>query len=108
MPKAVAKKTVKTAKKPAAEAIKHFVLIDFPSTNEATAPGHYAFRISASPCNRVEISVDDQPWMECRNASGHWWLDWYDNTPGTHQVVARTHLENGEMLVSRRRKFKTL
>ena len=108
MPKATAKKAVKTVKKPVTEAIKHFVLIDFPSVNEATAPGHYAFRISASPCSKVEISVDDQPWMECRNASGHWWLDWYDNTPGTHQVAARAHLENGEVLVSRRRKFKTL
>ncbi len=107
MPKATTKKAVKTAKKPAAET-KQFVLIDFPANNETTAPGHYAFRISASPCSKVEISIDDQPWVECRNASGHWWHDWYDNTPGTHQVAARIHLDNGEMLVSRRRKFKTL
>ncbi|NLO91868.1 MAG: glucose-6-phosphate isomerase [Elusimicrobia bacterium] len=107
MPKA-AKKAVKTAKKAVVEAPKHFVLIDFPAMNEATAPGHYAFRITASLCNKVEISIDDQPWIECRNASGHWWHDWYENTPGSHQVVARMHLDNGEVLVSRRRRFKTL
>jgi len=79
--------------------------LDYPKSNEVIYPGHYAFRISASDCTKVEISIDDQPWVECHNASGYWWHEWMGTAPGSHQVVARMYV-NGDVVVSRRRRFK--
>ncbi|MFA5161517.1 MAG: hypothetical protein WC421_04650 [Elusimicrobiales bacterium] len=83
-----------------------YVTIDHPKHHETLTRGHYCFRIGASNCDRVEISVDDQTWKPCRHSVGYWWHDWYFDTTGTHQIVARLH-KGTDTLVSRRRRFKT-
>jgi hypothetical protein len=111
MAKTVAKKaTAKTApaktQAPAAvEQTKDYIVIDHPKNNEVIGKGAYSLRIGASKCDKVEISIDDQPWHVCRHSVGYWWYDWNCNAPGSHQAVARLH-KGGDVLVSRRRRFK--
>jgi hypothetical protein len=114
MAKTALKKTVKPAAPKAApaanvcsadSAAKDYIVIDHPKNNEVFNKGHYAFRIGASQCEAVEISIDDQPWHPCRHNAGYWWYDWNSHTAGNHQAVARLH-SNGSTLVSRRRRFK--
>lgn len=82
-----------------------YIVIDYPKNNETLSKGQYAFRIGASPCDKVEISIDDQPWHNCRHAVGYWWHDWNNSAAGSHQVVVRLH-KGGKTLVSRRKRFK--
>jgi len=83
-----------------------YVVIDHPKNNEVIGKGHYCFRIGASKCDSVEISLDDQPWKPCRSCVGYYWYDCNSNTVGSHQIVARLNKKGVEPLVSRRRRFK--
>jgi len=114
MARTATKRTAKSASAQAAkqttapateQAAKAYIVIDHPKNNEVFGKGHYAFRIGASKCDKVEISIDDQPWHSCRHTVGYWWFDWSCHVGGTHQAVARLH-NAGETLVSRRRRFK--
>jgi transaldolase/glucose-6-phosphate isomerase len=85
-----------------------YVVVDYPKNLETIAARHYSVRIGASDCTGVEISVNDQPWQACRHAVGYWWFDWNHFQPGTHQLVARMHMRNGEYLISKRRRCKVI
>ncbi len=97
--------TAKIAAPVIVEQAKEYIVIDHPKNNEVLGKGNYSMRIGASKCDKVEISIDDQPWHNCRHSVGYWWYDWHCTAPGTHQAVARQH-KGTQVLVSRRRRFK--
>lgn len=104
----LAKKTTKTVKTTTPTNTDEFVLLDHPKNLENITSREYTIRISATDCNGVDISIDDQPWQPCRNSVGYWWYDWFDFTTGTHQIVARLNKNNGEYLLSKRRRCKVI
>ncbi|MBI4655240.1 MAG: bifunctional transaldolase/phosoglucose isomerase [Elusimicrobia bacterium] len=80
--------------------------IDYPANLETITSRYYGIRIGASECCGMEVSIDDRPWQSCRHASGYWWYDWHNITPGMHQIVARMRKQNGEYVISKRRRCK--
>ena len=105
-----AKTTTNTATKTAARekltSTSEYVLIDHPKNLETITSRDYSVRIAASAAISLDISIDDAPWQGCRHSVGYWWFDWTNFTPGTHQLVARMHMKNGEYLISKRRRCK--
>ncbi|MEW5951380.1 MAG: bifunctional transaldolase/phosoglucose isomerase [Elusimicrobia bacterium] len=83
-----------------------YVVIDYPKNLETISSNNYTVRIGASNCLNVEISIDDQPWQNCRHSVGYWWYDWHNITPGNHQLTARINLGDGNYLISKRRRCK--
>jgi hypothetical protein len=66
----------------------------------------YTLRLSAPEgAAGVEVSIDDQAWLPCRRAVGHWWYDWTGYGPGAHRVAARADLPNGLRALSKSREF---
>lgn len=107
--KAVASATPETKSevKPEEIQVEEYVVVDHPKNLEVIPENiPFAVRIGASECSAMDISIDDQPWQPCRNAVGYWWFDWEGFTPGSHQIVARLHKNNGEFLISKRRRCK--
>jgi hypothetical protein len=86
--------------------VNEYVVVDYPKNLENITARQYTVRIGTSNCTGVDISVNDQPWQPCREASGYWWFDWNNFQAGTHQLVARMHKRNGEYLISKRRRCK--
>jgi hypothetical protein len=74
-------------------AVSKTVVIDYPQRNERVCSESYTIRVSApadpAAGDRVEVSIDDAPFVPCRYAAGHWWYDWTGYAPKEHQVVAR-------------------
>lgn len=65
------------------------ISIDYPKSGEEIFPEHYAVRISARPCEKVEVSVDGGLWQGCFNNSGYWWIHLTDLQDGAHSITAR-------------------
>ncbi|MGD9643298.1 MAG: hypothetical protein AB7V08_11230 [Elusimicrobiales bacterium] len=63
--------------------------IDYPKANEVVSREHYAVRITAAPCDKVEISIDGGTWALCSNSSGFWWFHLGGLAGGTHRLAAR-------------------
>ncbi len=88
-------------------------LISRPQTGEAVPVGRFEILGSAwsgaAPISRVEVSVDDQPWVEADIAPSRGkyaatpWAVTLDLSGGRHTVVARAHDSDGnsQPLVSR-------
>ncbi|MHB2025993.1 MAG: hypothetical protein ACYCPQ_05075 [Elusimicrobiota bacterium] len=77
------------------------VIIDYPRPDEVIASASYAFRISASKSARaVKVSIDNGPWMDCRQAVGYWWHDWFKSDAGSHEVWARAVSAMGRVTLS--------
>lgn len=76
-----------------AATLKKTVSIDYPKRNELVSSPSYSIRVSApadpAAGDRVEVSIDDAPFVPCRYAAGHWWYDWTGYDAREHQVVAR-------------------
>lgn len=109
MLKLTTKKTnAKAAAKTDLMAMGEHVIIDHPKNLENITSWHYGIRIGATKANGVDISIDDQPWQPCRHSVGYWWYDWCDFAPGMHQLVARLNKDNGEYLLSKRRRCKVI
>jgi hypothetical protein len=87
-PKAAAKKaTVKKAAKKAPLSVS----IDYPLEGEAVHAGHYSIRLTAAGASQAEIRFDGGDWHGCREAVGHFWLDWAPRTGETRlEVRARS------------------
>lgn len=83
-----------------------YVVIDYPKNLETILSNNYTVRIGASNCLNVEISIDDQPWQNCRHSVGYWWYDWHNIPTGNHQLTARINLGDGNYLISKRRRCK--
>ena len=88
---------------------KRYVLVDYPMEGEVITGQIYSFRISASPTERVEISIDDQEWLPCRHSVGYWWYDWSGFSAGPHSLLARISSSAGKRnLASKPRQFTVL
>lgn len=78
---------------PVKKALSKTVVIDYPQRNERVASTSYTIRVSApadpAKGERVEVSIDDAPFVACRYAAGFWWYDWTGYGAKEHQVVAR-------------------
>lgn len=72
------------------------VLLNYPKLNEKITSSDYTFRIESRVGGSVEISIDDGPWQQCRDAAGYWWYDWSVGTPGKHKAVARILTTGGQ------------
>ncbi|MEA3306756.1 MAG: hypothetical protein U9Q34_03125 [Elusimicrobiota bacterium] len=98
------KRTVKTTTKK-----NEYLVMDHPKNNETIRSWHYAVRVGAGAnCKTVDISIDDGPWQPCRHSNGYWWYDWTNYTPGTHQLVARMTKTNGQYLITKKRRCRTV
>jgi hypothetical protein len=102
-PIAAAPKPTKRKVKPPKQ--KRYVQVDYPMEGETIASHTYAFRISASPTERVEISIDDEEWVPCRQSVGYWWYDWFHFSAGPHSLRARIPSGGTRDLKSKRRQF---
>ena len=79
--------------------------VDYPQEEEVVSHPSYTIRIGAPEAARVEVSLDDGPWQECRPSAGYWWYDWSGYLPGRHQARAQAHAQDGQILVSPPRQF---
>jgi hypothetical protein len=89
-PRAPARK----APKPAAPKKPPFAVeIDYPQENEAVRPGHYSIRLTAAGASAAQARLDGGEWQDCREAVGHYWLDW---APGTGQAKIEARARAGK------------
>ena len=64
------------------------------------------FRVDAPiECEKVELSIDGEPWKLCRYASGSWWCDWFELPPGKHEAKARAKPIDGALKELGKRNF---
>lgn len=77
------------------------ISIDYPKIGEKLNPNHYAIRISASGGDNIQISIDKNDWMPCRQEGGYYWFDWHSISEGRHEIVARMKLQTGRFEESR-------
>jgi hypothetical protein len=99
-------KTPRRKVKPAQQ--KRYVQVDYPMEGEMIASQTYSFRISASPTERVEISIDNQEWLPCRLSVGYWWHEWCHFSAGPHSLRARIPSAGNRDLKSKPRQFTVL
>lgn len=75
--KSSVKKVVPVPKKTVAKkAPRAAATIDYPREGEAVRPGHYAVRATAQGFSQAQLRINGGEWLECREAVGHFWLDW--------------------------------
>ena len=87
---------------------KRYVRVDYPTEGETIASETYAFRVSASATERVEISIDNGEWLPCRPSVGYWWYDWSHFNAGPHSLQARIPPAGTRELKSKPRQFTVL
>ena len=90
-PKPAAKKAV--AKKAPKKAPLR-VSIDYPLEGEAVRPGHYSIRLTAAGSTQAQGRFDGGDWLDCREAVGHFWLDWAPRA-GEARLEARARSGKG-------------
>ena len=107
--KKVAKRTLKPVTKKTTINKNEYVVMDYPKNNETINSWYYAVKIGTGlNCEKVDISIDDKPWQACRYSNGYWWYDWTNYTPGSHQLIARMTKTNGQYLITKKRRCKTV
>lgn len=84
----------KTAKAPARKKAALAVSIDYPQAGEAVRSGHYSIRLTASGASSAQVRLDGGEWLECREAVGHFWLDWTPKA-GSASIEARARSGKG-------------
>jgi hypothetical protein len=72
-----------------------YIWIDYPQEAERLLGPVYHVRMGIGGAEKVEMSIDGGPWLNCRLTSGYWWFDWSGIQPGRHVLVARMRTENG-------------
>lgn len=83
------------------------IRIDYPKLNENITGRDYTFRIKSDVAGTIEMSIDDDCWLPCRQSVGYWWYDWSSFRPGKHKAVARVRSGNGSELATYPRRFTT-
>jgi hypothetical protein len=81
------------------------VAVDYPQAGERVVSREYAIRFSVLTPGFVEVSIDDDAWRPCRQASGFWWYDWSAYGGGAHTARARITQPQGRRSLSERRDF---
>jgi len=80
--------------------------LDYPRRNEKITSKHYTFRISVSgPAKNVELSINQGPWLSCRNSVGYWWCDWFNYGRGGYKAVVRAQTAGGQKVNSETYEF---
>jgi len=87
---------------------KRYVRVDYPMEGEMITYRTYTFRLSARPAERVEISIDGEEWLPCRQSVGYWWYDWCHFSAGLHSLQARIASAGNRELKSKPRQFIVL
>ncbi len=83
------------ARKPAAPKKAALTLtIDYPREDEVVRSGYYAIRLTTSDARQAQVSFDGGPWLDCREASGHFWFDWAPSV-GCARIAARARSGKG-------------
>ena len=81
--------------------------IDYPQEGETVTGRDYTFRINApQDAPAVELSINQGPWLPCRQASGYWWFDCTDMAPEPYQARARMRLHDGTEKLTLLRRFQ--
>lgn len=72
------------------------VRVKCPVEGEVVAMPSYSFHLTAeSGSVGVEVSIDQGPWLACRESLGLWWYDWNGFDKGEHEIVARARIPGG-------------
>ncbi len=80
--------------------------IEYPQQGETIVSPSYTFRVGApAGAEGVDVSIDQGPWLACRNAAGYWWFDWSAIEDGEHEIIARTRGPKGRWLMSTPHEF---
>jgi hypothetical protein len=77
------------------------VAVDYPQSGEAVTSPEYTIRITSDKATTVQVFIDGGPWLPCRLETERWWYDWAGYLAGKHQVKARAHMDDGEIVTSR-------
>lgn len=80
-------KEPKAPKAPKAQ--KQSIVVDFPVEREIVTSPTYAFRISTTAVQGVQVSIDGKDWQPARESVGFWWYDWSGYAAGPHTIEAR-------------------
>jgi hypothetical protein len=88
-----------SAKKAVAKKALLSVLIDHPLEGETVRPGHYSLRLTAAGASSVQARFDGGDWLDCREAVGHFWLDWSPRA-GAARLEARARSGQGRWTVA--------
>ena len=76
-------------------------IIEFPQENETIFSRAYTMRIAVPVAVKaLDISIDQGPWLACREDVGFWWYDWTGYAVGKHEIIARIRAHNGRWLMS--------
>jgi hypothetical protein len=101
--------TMKTATKTAAKTAtpaEDRPQVEYPQKDETVVSSEYTFRIAApTGAEGVDVSIDQGPWIACRNEVGHFWYDWSGYDDGVHEVIARVRGGEGRWVVSAPNEF---
>lgn len=70
-------------------------IIEFPQENETIVSRAYTMRIAVpAVVEALDISIDQGPWLACREDVGFWWYEWSGYEDGRHEIIARTRAHN--------------
>jgi hypothetical protein len=82
------------------------VAVDYPRIGERVVSRDYTIRVSTKTAGGVvEVSIDDEAWLPCREAAGFWWYDWSGYHSGRHTVFVRISPHKGRRILSAPREF---
>jgi hypothetical protein len=80
--------------------------VDYPRQNETISSSSYTIRVFAPEgAKRVDISIDQGPWMSCRDSVGFWWYDWSGYENGEHQIAVSMETSEGVRVISEPHEF---
>jgi len=76
------------------------VVVQYPQEGEKVYKGHYAVRVDVQNAQSVQLSINNGLWQDCREASGHYWYDWFPSEAGAFRLAARGLDEDGRIIKS--------
>ncbi|MBI5244696.1 MAG: hypothetical protein HY922_13590 [Elusimicrobia bacterium] len=82
-------KPVTTKVRRAVQKQPYAIEVQYPQEGEKVYKGHYAVRVDIQNVQNVQLSINSGDWQDCREASGHYWFDWYPAEAGSFRIVAR-------------------
>lgn len=81
------------------------ILVDAPREQESIETRRFAFRVLADDARRVELALNQGPWLPCFSSAGYWWREWTELEPGEYELNARALGRDGRWVVAGRRRF---
>ena len=96
-----------TAKQAAPKKKALSVSIDYPLEGEAVRSGHYSIRLTAVGASSAQVRVGGGDWTDCREAVGHFWLDW-SPAAGDASIEARARTGKGRWAAASKRSISVV